>query len=210
MNAPDLQPTLEGSLVRLRPLRADDWEELFRVASDPLIWALHPEPTRYQEPVFRSFFQGALDAGSALTILEKPGGHIIGSSRYFGYDPQRGEIEIGWTFLARSYWGGLYNREIKRLMLEHTFGFVDTVVFWVGQNNVRSRRAMEKIGASLRDGVWARGTGPHVIYEMRKEGNRLVNEPVPGKSLMAVLETLAPLDDKFPPIDDPPADAVEL
>jgi RimJ/RimL family protein N-acetyltransferase len=118
----------------------------------PLIWEGHPERDRYQEPLFRQFFESALEGGSAFAILDKESGRIIGSSRYFGHDPILSEIEIGWTFLARPYWGGAYNRAVKRLMLEHAFSIVDTVVFWVGKDNVRSRRAMEKIGGVLREG----------------------------------------------------------
>jgi RimJ/RimL family protein N-acetyltransferase len=169
---PDLQPTLHGSLVLLRPVLAEDWREMFVVASDPLIWEVHPERRRYEEPIFRIFFDGALECRSALTILDRASGRIIGSSRYHGYDAKLSEIEIGWTFLARACWGGDYNRELKRLMLDHAFGFVDTVVFWVGENNHRSRRAMEKIGGVLREGVRMReySVGPvaHVVYEIRK------------------------------------------
>jgi len=169
MPAPDLTPALEGSLVRLRGLRAGDWEEMFAVASDPLIWELHPEPTRYQAPVFRKFFDSGLASGSALTILERHSGRIIGSSRYYGLDPARSEIEIGWSFLCRACWGGTYNREVKQLMLQHAFGFVDTVVFWVGEHNLRSRRAMQKLGAVLREGIHERWGVRHVIYEIRRQ-----------------------------------------
>ena len=176
MNAVDLQPTLEGQLVTLRPVRTDDWDEMFAVASDPLIWEVHPERRRYEEPIFRLFFESALQSGSAFAIVDKASGRIIGSSRYFGHDPELSEIEIGWTFLARSYWGGTTNREVKRLMLDHAFGFVDTVVFWVGENNARSRRAMEKIGGVLRGEVRMReyswGLCPHVVYEIRKSPER--------------------------------------
>jgi RimJ/RimL family protein N-acetyltransferase len=101
LNPPDLQPTLDGSLVTLRPVRPDDRDEMFAAASDPLIWAVHPERHRHEEPIFRLFFDGALECGSALTILDKDSGRIIGSSRYFGHDPALREIEIGWTFLTR-------------------------------------------------------------------------------------------------------------
>jgi len=169
---PDFQPTLEGPRLTLRPLRADDWAEMYAVASDPELWAVHPERLRYEEPIFRLFFDGALESASALTIINKSNGRIIGSSRYLCYEPQLSEIEIGWTFLARPYWGGDYNREIKQLMLDHAFTFVDTVIFWVGEENYRSRRAMEKIGGVLRDEIRMRnyswGPCPHVIYEIRK------------------------------------------
>lgn len=142
----DLQPVLKGDLLELRPLRPEDFDELFAVAADPLIWEQHPASDRYQEAVFREFFQEALDSRGALVVLDARSRRIIGSSRYYGYDEGRREIEIGWTFLARAYWGGRYNGELKRLMLRHAFGFVDRVVFLVGPHNVRSQRAVEKIG----------------------------------------------------------------
>jgi RimJ/RimL family protein N-acetyltransferase len=117
----DRQPALVGSLLDLRPLRPDDWTDLFAVASDPLIWAQHPDSNRYQEDVFRAFFADGLKSGGALVATEKGSGRLIGSSRYHGFDPDRSVVEIGWTFLARRCWGGTYNREMKRLMLEHAF-----------------------------------------------------------------------------------------
>jgi N-acetyltransferase len=142
----DLQPVLTGALLVLRPLRAEDFDALYAVASDPLIWEQHPESDRHQEDRFRIYFRGALESGGALIALDREDGAVIGASRYHGYDPERREIEIGWTFLARSRWGGRYNGEMKRLMLDHAFRFVDQVVFLIGEGNWRSRKAVEKIG----------------------------------------------------------------
>jgi RimJ/RimL family protein N-acetyltransferase len=142
----DLQPTLKGKLLELRPLRPDDFHRLYAVGSDPLIWEQHPVKDRCNENVFRKFFQEALDSGGALIAIDSKDGRVIGSSRFYGYDKERSEVEIGWTFLARSHWGGVYNREMKELMLRHAFTFVDRVVFLVGPENLRSQRAVEKIG----------------------------------------------------------------
>src|SRR5499427_5364279 len=142
----DLQPHLEGELIELRPLRPEDWDDLFAVASDPLIWEQHPARERYKEEVFKVFFKEALECGGGFVILDRKTGEIIGSSRFYGYDPEKSEIEIGWTFLARKYWGGRYNREMKQLLLAHAFKFVENVVFFVGPDNIRSQKAMEKIG----------------------------------------------------------------
>ena len=145
----DLQPVLRGQLLHLRPLRGDDYESLFAVARDPFIWEQHPESTRYLPEVFRKFFDDAMASGGALIATDATTGAIIGSSRYHGYDESRREIEIGWTFLSRAYWGGRYNGEMKQLMLDHAFRFVDHVIFVVGVRNYRSQRAVEKIGATL-------------------------------------------------------------
>lgn len=144
----DLQPFLKGKLLELRPLCAEDFEALFKVASDPLIWQQHPDSDRYKLEVFRKFFDEALKCGGALVAIDLGDGRLIGSSRYHCYDLERSEIEIGWTFLARSHWGGAYNGEMKELMLAHAFQFVDNVIFLINSANVRSQRALEKIGAA--------------------------------------------------------------
>ncbi len=142
----DLQPILKGELLELRPLRAEDFHDLYAVAADPLIWEQHPIKDRYKEEVFKEFFREALETGGALIAIDSEDGQVIGSSRFHGYDQEKSEIEIGWTFLARSHWGGIYNREMKRLMLQHAFRFVNSVIFVVGTQNLRSQRAVEKIG----------------------------------------------------------------
>jgi RimJ/RimL family protein N-acetyltransferase len=142
----DLQPILQGKLLELRPLRAEHFHDLYAVASDPLIWEQHPVTDRYKEGVFKDFFRESLQSGGALMVIDSRDGKAIGSSRFHGYDEGRSEIEIGWTFLARSHWGGIYNREMKQLMLRHAFRFVNSVVFLVSPENLRSQRAMEKIG----------------------------------------------------------------
>ena len=170
----DRQPVLEGERLLLRPLRADDWEALFAVASDPEIWAIHPQHDRWQEPVFRAYFADALKQGGALAVIDKASGAIIGGSRMQAYDPaDGGSVEIGWTFLARSHWGGAFNREMKRLMLGHALKFVERVDFRIGEDNLRSRRAMEKIGGRLSDrsDIVDTASGPvrHVVYEITRD-----------------------------------------
>jgi len=142
----ELQPVLRSEVLELRPLRADDFEQLYAVASDPLIWEQHPNPDRCKPDVFRKFFDEAMESDGALIAIDRKNGQVIGSSRFYCYDLVRSEIEIGWTFLARSHWGGVYNGEMKRLMLSHAFKFVDNVIFFVGSANLRSQRAVEKIG----------------------------------------------------------------
>jgi N-acetyltransferase len=168
----ELQPHLVGDLLELRPLKPEDWESLFAVASDPLIWEQHPAHDRYKEEVFKEFFREALDSGGALVVIDRKTQETIGSSRYFGFEPRKREIEIGWTFLARSHWGGKYNGELKRLMLDHAFKFVERVVFLVGPTNVRSQKALEKIGGLLterRQKTNLHGkTVENVVYQITK------------------------------------------
>ena len=171
----DGQPHLTGELVELRPLRASDYEPLFAVASDPLIWEQHPAHDRYQPAVFRRFFDDGMASGGALLAMDRTDGRVVGSSRYFGYDAERSEVEIGWTFLARSHWGGRYNGEMKRLMIQHAFRFVDRVVFLVGPTNFRSQRAVERIGA-VRAGSRRDAAGKEsLVFEISRPVS-----PIPG------------------------------
>jgi RimJ/RimL family protein N-acetyltransferase len=162
----ELQPVLTGDLLELRPLVADDWDSLYAVASDPLIWEQHPASDRWQEAAFRAFFEEALASGGALIALDRTDGAVIGSSRFHGYDPDRRDIEVGWTFLARDRWGGAWNGEMKRLMLDHAFRFVDSVLFLIGPDNLRSQRAVGKIGAIL-EGRTERFGRESLVFRLR-------------------------------------------
>jgi len=175
MTAPifDMQPTLETGRIRIRPLRATDFDALCAVASDPLIWEQHPVRDRHERPGFTRFFDDSMASRGALVVIDKSMGRIIGSSRFRIADPASNRAEIGWSYLARSHWGGVWNREVKHLLLAHAFGFVDTVFFRVGQGNTRSRLAMEKIGGRLTDQTETI-PGPdgtplvHVVFEISK------------------------------------------
>ncbi len=142
----DYQPILKGDLVELRPLRSEDYDDLYAIAADPHIWEQHPVTDRHEKRTFQVFFREALESGGALIAIDAKTQRVIGSSRFHGYNEERSEVEIGWTFLARPHWGGIYNGEMKQLMLQHAFRFVNCVVFLVGLQNLRSQRAVEKIG----------------------------------------------------------------
>jgi N-acetyltransferase len=168
----DLQPTLKGDLIELRPLQPDDFDALFAAAGDPLIWEQHPENDRYKRDVFQRFFDGAIDSKGAFAIIERRSGRMIGSSRYWNLNLVEREVEIGWTFLERAFWGGLYNRELKTLMLDHAFRFVDRVLFVVGEKNLRSQKALQKIGARFLKKVQHPGsdgtTTPSVVFVIER------------------------------------------
>ena len=147
----DCSGTLVGKTLSLRPIRAEDFEALYAAASDPLIWALHPDPLRYQKAIFEeNVFKPAVASNAAYVAFENASGKLIGSSRFYEYDASKREIAIGYTFLARDHWGGRANSEMKALMLNHAFGSgIDRVWFHVGKDNLRSRKAMEKIGGQF-------------------------------------------------------------
>ena len=144
----DRQPTLVGETLIVRPMTPEDVEPLFAVASDPEIWAMHPERTRWQRDVFQRFADGALTSGGGLVVLRRDTGALIGASRYYEWDAEARSVVIGFTFLARAHWGDGTNGELKRLMIDHAFTFAHTVIFHVGETNWRSRRAVEKLGAT--------------------------------------------------------------
>jgi RimJ/RimL family protein N-acetyltransferase len=154
----------------------EDLEALYAAASDPLIWEQHPESDRYQRAIFERFFEGAMDSKGAFAVIERTSGRIIGSSRYHNLVPAESEVEIGFTFLERAFWGGRYNGELKSLMLAHAFRFVDRVVFVVGENNRRSQKALEKIGARFlrraerpaRDGTMK----PQIVFAITRAEQR--------------------------------------
>ncbi len=163
------QPTLTGELLSLRPVQEEDFEALFEAASDPEIWEQHPAWDRYKEPVFRKFFDEAIESGGALLAIDNSTGKVIGSSRYHGFNPERSEIEIGWTFLATQYWGGAYNGEMKRLMINHALQYVDRVLLLIGPDNIRSQKAAEKIGA-IKAGTRKNAYGlESLVYAVEKQ-----------------------------------------
>ena len=156
---------LADDLVELRPLKADDLEELYSVASDPLIWEQHPKNDRWKREVFKRFFSKALESKTAFIISDRKSGDVIGSSRYYDIGKEPDTVAIGYTFLARKYWGGDHNRAVKHLMLEHAFKFVSRVVFHIGVDNIRSRKAVEKLGAFRRRELPCDVENDHDRYE---------------------------------------------
>jgi N-acetyltransferase len=168
----DMQPELIGKTLHLRPLIEADRAAMSAAASDPLIWDLHPAVDRHLPEKFQPYFDKLLTMGGTLVVIDQASNAIIGWSSYGELRPEAREVEIGWTFLTRAYWGGETNREMKALMLTHAFRFVDTVVFRVAPDNLRSRAAMEKIGGILIDRpaeiIFEGRTIPHVVYAITK------------------------------------------
>ncbi len=169
----NLQPILENEFVKIQPLKESDFEALYHIASDPLIWEQHPNKDRYKREVFEIFFKGAMESGGAFLVFDKQTGESIGSSRYYDYNQENKSLLIGYTFFARSHWGSKYNPALKQLMLQYAFQFVDSVIFHIGANNMRSQKAIERLGASkvgeLEVKYYGEETKLNVVYEIRKE-----------------------------------------
>ena len=144
----NLQPNhLSNHLIRLEPLQPSHFNELYETASDPLIWEQHPNPNRYQKEVFESFFEGALASGGAFIVRDVDTGKALGSTRFYDLKPLDNEIKIGYTFFSRDCWGKGINRQVKTLMLNYAFIYIEKVVFHIGAQNIRSQIAIEKLGA---------------------------------------------------------------
>jgi len=150
-NAPHWQPTLRGEHVTLRPIRADDLDAMHTAANDPEIWAQHSERDRHERTVFEKFFHGALASGGGLVIIDNRDDRVIGSSRYYDWNEADKSVVIGYTYLERAHWGGATNREVKALMLAHAFQRARTIRFHVSPGNIRSQRALERIGARFEE-----------------------------------------------------------
>jgi RimJ/RimL family protein N-acetyltransferase len=163
----DRQPVLASELILLRPLVSSDFDALYCIGSDPLLWEQHPSRNRAEEPVFRRWFTEALASEGALVVVDRTADEVIGTSRYVLRSQD--EVEVGWTFLARSHWGGRYNGELKRLMLEHAFRSVKTVLFAVHSDNIRSQRAIERLGAvPCGNEPDAHGRGHNLVFALTK------------------------------------------
>lgn len=170
----DLQPlNLKNELISLHPLVFSDFDRLFNVASDPEVWAQHPNKNRYQREIFQNFFQGAIESGGAFLLCDAISGEPIGSSRFYDYNSEDNSLLIGYTFLATHCWGKGYNTALKTLMLNHAFQSVDRVLFHVGSANTRSQKAMNKLGANKTGEIEVAYFGEAIklnfIYEITKE-----------------------------------------
>ncbi|MDR6157869.1 RimJ/RimL family protein N-acetyltransferase [Chryseobacterium sp. SLBN-27] len=168
-----IQPVLENEKYQLIPLQQGDFESLYKVASDPEVWSQHPNKDRYRREVFRTFFEGAMESGGAFKIIEKSTGEILGSTRYYDYDKQNSSIFIGYTFYGRKSWGKGINPQIKKLMLDYIFQFVEVVHFHIGKENYRSQIALERLGgqkiAEQDVAYFGEPTRTNFVYEIKKE-----------------------------------------
>lgn len=169
----NFQPTLQNEFVKLVPLKETDFEILYSIASDPLIWEQHPNKLRWQREVFQNFFTGAIESKGAFLIYDAKTNEVIGSTRFYDWDLEKSNVAIGYTFYARSHWGGKYNPSCKHLMMQHAFQFVDNVIFHIGAKNIRSQKAIEKIGAIkiAEEDVeyFGEDSTLNFIYQIRKE-----------------------------------------
>jgi RimJ/RimL family protein N-acetyltransferase len=169
----NLQPTLENEFVRIQPLQKNDFEPLYAVASDPLIWEQHPNKDRYKREVFENFFKGAMESQGAFMVFDRQSGKVIGSSRFYELDMEKKTVAIGYTFIARDHWGGTYNPALKKLMMDYVFRFADSVYYHIGALNIRSQKAIERLGAKkiseMEMEYYGEPSKLNFLYEIRKK-----------------------------------------
>jgi RimJ/RimL family protein N-acetyltransferase len=168
-----IQPTLENEIISLVPLEKHDFEELFEVASDPKVWEQHPNKERYKREVFENFFKGAIESKGAFLIIDKETEEVLGSTRFYDFDENTSSILIGYTFYGTKSWGKNINASVKKMMLDYIFQFVNKVVFHVGKDNIRSVKAMTKLGAENRGeeevAYFGEASKMNVVFQIKKE-----------------------------------------
>lgn len=172
-----IQPSLENENIKLVPLQESDFERLFAVASDPEVWSMHPNKERYKQEVFQNFFTGAMESKGAFLVVDKNSDEVLGSTRFYDFNENDKSILIGYTFYGTKSWGKNINASVKKVMLDYIFQFVDKVIFQVGKDNIRSVKAMTKLGAeNLGEEEVAYFGEPskmNVVFQIKKEDWKL-------------------------------------
>ncbi len=143
----NIQPTLENDIVLLLPLHINDFDSLYELGSDPLIWEQHPNQDRWKLEAFTNYFEGAVRSRRAFKIVYKPDGELAGCTRIYDYVVEENSIKIGYTFIARKFWSKGINPAAKKLLLDYLFQYVEKVQFHIGSKNIRSQIAIGKLGA---------------------------------------------------------------
>lgn len=169
----DLQTVLENDKVLLLPLKEKDFEEVYSAASNPEVWDQHPNKNRWKKEIFQNFFKGAIESKGAYKIIDKRTGEVIGSTRFYDYNPEENNILIGYTYFARSHWGQGFNKSVKSLMLDYIFQYVSSVILHIGATNYRSQKSIGKLGAKKIDELVVTYFGEepkhNFVYEIKKE-----------------------------------------
>lgn len=151
---------LENKELSLVPLKADDYQRLFSVASSKEIWEQHPNQNRYLPTEFQLYFDQLLNCDIAYLVTDRRSNSIIGATAFYNLDREKKQVAIGYTFLTTKYWGTGINTSLKSLMINYAFQFVDHIMFYVGAHNIRSQKAVQKLGAR-KTGELLKQTKPH-------------------------------------------------
>ena len=161
----NFKSNFDNNLFSLIQIKKEDFLELYFVAKDYNIWEQHPENDRWKKDKFYIFFNKGLQNNFGfLKIIDKNCNKVIGSTRFYSYDKVDDAIRIGFTFISKEYWGTSTNFLIKQIMIDYAFKYLSKIYFDIGNNNLRSRKAVEKLGAVLfKDSI-----NGNVIYLLKK------------------------------------------
>lgn len=150
---------LEGQYCTLVSLTHAHLPKLAQLAADPDIWQ-HLPISGHLSDVFWDWAEETLRLkmiGNAhpFVVIDNRTQEIVGTTRFQDLQPEHYKMDIGWTWYARSVWGSKINTEAKSLMLHHAFEDcgVARIGFKVDENNKRSQRALEKLGA-IKEGIF--------------------------------------------------------
>jgi len=147
--------TLSGKTIELRPLEEEHFLELTALASEKRIWEHYTmdgsNAERFSEAMAEALEEREAGRQYPLVVIHKGENKIIGSTRLLHIQPAHRKLEIGWTWLHPNYWGGPMNRECKDLLLTFCFERLNCVRVQLKTDelNVRSRKAIEKIGGQF-------------------------------------------------------------
>lgn len=153
----DVRPVrLEGELVALEPLAQSHAQGLYNRGRDSTDWAFMPRGCFVDLADTRHWIDNALAAPDQLpfAIVERGKNRVAGSTRYLSIRREHRSLEIGWTWLGQEWQRTGVNTEAKWLLLQHAFERLGCirVEFKTDARNLRSQRALERIGAT-REGV---------------------------------------------------------
>ncbi|NQY07232.1 MAG: GNAT family N-acetyltransferase [Flavobacteriaceae bacterium] len=157
------KPILENENVKLSPLSLDNYHELFEIAVERDLIQYSPSDISTKES-YTNYVKTAiagLEKGVTLPfiIYDKRTNIYIGSTRFGLINHHDKVLHIGWTWISKSAQGTGINKQMKFLMLQYVFETLafEKVEFRIDERNIRSRKAVEKIGGTL-EGILRKNT----------------------------------------------------
>lgn len=151
----DVSPTLENEFVLLSPLTLKNYQELIPVASQEKLVQYSPSDI-YTPETLQNYVTIALEQKERMIsipfiIFDKTRQQYAGSTRYMNIHWKNKVLEIGSTWIGKEFQGSGLNTQMKHLMIDYAFDIMDfeKVEFRIDERNIRSRKAVEKLGGIL-------------------------------------------------------------
>lgn len=156
-------PTLENHRVKLSLLDLSNYKHLIEIAKQPNLIQFSPSKIDTPEAL-KSYVQTAVDGYYHKTTLpfivfDKQTNTYAGSTRFGLINWKNKVLHIGWTWIGNQFQGSGLNANMKFLMLQYAFETLkfDKVEFRIDERNIKSRKAVEKLGATL-EGILRKDT----------------------------------------------------